>query len=219
MRVLVVEDDIALAGQIERALIEAGFTVDHAADGEDGCHLGETETFDAVVLDLGLPAMDGASILRRWRGAGIAVPVLILTARGGWQDRVEGLNAGGDDYLGKPFHMEELLARLRALIRRSTGIAETTLRAGDVELDTVSSSVTRDGAPVRMTATEFKILSSLMLRPDRIHTKTELAEMVYGMHEDRDSNTMEVFVGRLRRKLGTTRIETVRGLGYRISTE
>ena len=145
--------------------------------------------------------------------------MLILTARGGWQDRVEGLNAGGDDYLGKPFHMEELLARLRALIRRSSGVAETTLRAGEIELNTVAGTVTRGTETVRMTATEFKILSSMMLRPDRIHTKTELSEMVYGMHEDRDSNTMEVFIARLRRKLGSARIQTVRGLGYRISQE
>ncbi|MGD1927079.1 MAG: response regulator [Paracoccaceae bacterium] len=219
MRVLVIEDDAALSGQIVRALSEAGITADAALNGEDGCHLGETEQYDAVVLDLGLPVMDGTSILRQWRAGGIQTPVLILTARGGWQDRVEGLNAGGDDYLGKPFHMEELLARIRALIRRSSGVAESTLRAGDVALNTVSGTVTRSDDPVRMTATEFKILSSLMLRPDRVHTKTELAEMVYGMHEDRDSNTIEVFVARLRRKLGAKRILTVRGLGYRISTE
>ncbi|MEM9062479.1 MAG: response regulator transcription factor [Pseudomonadota bacterium] len=219
MRVLVVEDDAALSAQVVRALSEAGITADAALNGEDGCHLGETETYDAIVLDLGLPIMDGTSILRQWRGAGIQTPVLILTARGGWQDRVDGLNAGGDDYLGKPFHMEELLARIRALIRRSSGIAEVSLSAGDVALNTVSGNVTRSGATVRMTATEFKILSSLMLRPDRIHTKTELSEMVYGMHEDRDSNTIEVFIGRLRRKLGAERILTVRGLGYRISQE
>ncbi len=217
MRMLVVEDEPALARQVASALQENGFTVDLAADGEDGQHFGATENYDAVVLDLGLPVLDGVSVLRAWRDEGLAVPVLILTARGSWQDRVNGLNAGGDDYLVKPFHMEELIARVRALIRRSSGLADSVLSAGCVELNTVSGTVTHDGEAIRLTANEFKVLSTLMMRPTQVHKKTDLAEMVYGMNEDRDSNTIEVFVARLRRKLGADVIQTVRGLGYRIA--
>jgi len=217
--VLLVEDEAALAKQTSDALIEAGFTVDMAHDGEVGCHLGQTESFHAIVLDLGLPQLDGVSVLRSWRRAGIRTPVLILTARGGWQDRVDGLNAGGDDYLGKPFHMEELIARLRALIRRAGGFAEAVLRAGSVELNTLTNTVTNDGQTVIVTATEFKILAAMMMRPGHVHNKPDLAEMVYGLFEDRDSNTIEVFIARLRRKLGPDLIKTVRGLGYSIGTE
>ncbi|MEM1162021.1 MAG: response regulator transcription factor, partial [Pseudomonadota bacterium] len=215
MRILVVEDDGALSSQIDEALSLAGFTVDLASNGEDGQHLGETEPYDAVILDLGLPIVDGVSVLRAWRAAGMAMPVLILTARGGWQDRVAGLNAGGDDYLGKPFHMEELVARLRALIRRSSGKADAVLRGAGIELNTVSKSVTKGGRSITLTANEFKILEAIMLRPDQVHRKVDLAEMIYGMFEERDSNTIEVFIGRLRRKLGADVIRTVRGLGYR----
>lgn len=216
MRVLVVEDEEALAQQVEGALKSAGFTIDLSPDGEDGQHLGETEKYDAIVLDLGLPIIDGVSVLRHWRSVGVVTPVLILTARGGWQDRVDGLNAGGDDYLGKPFHMEELVARLRALIRRSGGQGDAVLRRGAVELNTVAKTVTRDGATIALTANEFKVLEALMLRPDEVHRKSDLAEMVYGMFEERDSNTIEVFVARLRRKLGSSMILTARGYGYRI---
>ncbi|MEM7188130.1 MAG: response regulator transcription factor [Pseudomonadota bacterium] len=219
MRVLVIEDDAALCAQIETALGHAGFTVDPASNGEDGQHLGETESYDAAVLDLGLPIVDGISVLKAWRSAGVRIPVLILTARGGWQDRVVGLNAGGDDYLGKPFHMEELIARLRALIRRSSGQADAVLRRGGIELNTVAKSVTLDGTSVPLTANEFKILEAMMLRPDHVHRKADLAEMIYGMFEERDSNTIEVFIGRLRRKLGADSISTFRGLGYRLDPE
>lgn len=211
-----IEDEAALARQTSDALNEAGFTVDLAEDGEAGCHLGQAENYHAIILDLGLPVLDGVSVLRTWRRTGVNTPVLILTARGGWQERVDGLNAGGDDYLGKPFHMEELIARLRALIRRAGGIAEAVLRAGSVELNTVTNTVTDAGRSVTVTATEFKILATLMMHPGQVYKKPELAEMIYGLFEDRDSNTIEVFIARLRRKLGPDLIKTVRGLGYRI---
>ncbi|MBV6633536.1 MAG: response regulator transcription factor [Alphaproteobacteria bacterium] len=218
MRILVVEDEEALANQLSTALGEAGFTVDIAADGEEGAHLGESENYHAIVLDLGLPKLDGVSVLKRWRSADNKIPVLILTARGSWQDRVEGLNAGGDDYVAKPFQMEEVVARLRALIRRSSGLAGTELTAGAVVLNTVNATVTLNGQAVTLTSHEYKLLMTLMIRPDHVHGKADLAEQLYGLYEDRDSNTIEVFVGRLRRKLGTGIIETVRGLGYRIGT-
>lgn len=216
MRILLVEDEAALTRQISAALGDVGFTVDTARDGEEGAHLGRTETYHAIVLDLGLPRIDGVSVLRGYRDAGVLTPVLILTARARWQDRVDGLNAGGDDYLSKPFHMEELVARLRALIRRANGIAAAVLRAGPVELNTVTNAVTRDGRTVSLTATEFKLLSVLMMHPEQVHNKVDLAEQIYGLFEDRDSNTIEVFVARLRRKLGASLVQTVRGLGYRI---
>ena len=216
MRVLLVEDEAGLTSQISDFLGEVGFTVDTARDGEEGAHLGCTEPYHAIILDLGLPRMDGVSVLRGYRDAGVQTPVLILTARARWQDRVDGLNAGGDDYLSKPFHMEELVARLRALIRRSNGVAEAVLRAGPVELNTVTSTVTRKGRTVSLTATEFKLLSVLMMHPEQVHNKVDLAEQIYGLFEDRDSNTIEVFVARLRRKLGASLVKTVRGLGYRI---
>ncbi len=216
MRILLVEDEIDLAKQIARALEVVGFTVDLADNGEDGRHLGITENYAAVVLDLGLPVVDGVTILRDWRREGLATPVLILTARGGWQDRVAGLNGGGDDYLTKPFHMEELIARIRALVRRAGGQPDSLLRAGDVELDIVSRAVTKDGTAVDLTANEFKVLATLMLQPAEVHSKTNLAETVYGLCDGRDSNTIEVFVARLRRKLGADLVETVRGHGYRI---
>ena len=218
MRLLLVEDEAELVRQITTALEAEGFTVDSAMNGEDGQHLGETEAYDAVVLDLGLPIMDGVSVLRAWRRAGITVPVIILTARGGWQDRVDGLNAGGDDYLAKPFHMEELIARLRALMRRANGAADNVLRVGEIEMDIAAKRVISAGRQVQLTANEFKLLEVMMMRPDQVHSKADLAEMIYGYFEDRDSNTIEVFVGRLRRKLGSDMIRTVRGLGYAIAT-
>lgn len=218
MRILLVEDEEALVAQIEQALGKAGFTVDVAMDGYDARHLGSEERYDAIVLDLGLPSVDGVTILRSWRAAEVSTPVLILTARGGWRDRVDGLNAGGDDYLGKPFHMEELIARLRALIRRSNGTTQSILRAGDIELDTVTGMVTQNGTSVTLTAHEFKLLSILMMRHSEVHGKAALAEAIYGVYEDRESNTIEVFVARLRKKLRADIIETVRGRGYRLGT-
>ncbi|MBI2527997.1 MAG: response regulator transcription factor [Candidatus Rokubacteria bacterium] len=214
MRILVVEDDPALARQLKAALAETGYAVDRAPDGEEGEFLGETETYDAVVLDLGLPKVDGVTVLRRWRAAGRTMPVLILTARDGWGEKVAGFDAGADDYLGKPFHMEELLARLRALIRRSAGHAQPVLDCGLVRLDTRAGRVTVDGTPVELTAHELKVLSYLMHHLGRVVSRSELTEHVYAQDFDRDSNTIEVFVGRLRRKLGADVIRTYRGRGY-----
>lgn len=216
MRVLVVEDKPALARQVAEALRAAGFAVDVAADGEEGHFLGDTEPYDAAILDLGLPKIDGATVLRRWRAGGRAMPVLILTARDSWSDKVAGLDAGGDDYLTKPFHMEELLARVRALVRRAAGRAEPILRAGAVELDTRTGRVHVAGRPVETTAQESKVLSYLMHHRGRAVSRTELAEHIYGHDSERDSNTIEVFVGRLRRKLGEDAIRTHRGRGYGI---
>lgn len=216
MRVLLVEDEAALAGQIAAALTAAGFVVDHSRDGEEGHFLGDTEPYDAVVLDLGLPRLDGITVLRRWRAAGRTMPVLILTARGSWHEKVEGLNAGADDYLAKPFAMEELLARVRALIRRASGHAAAEIACGNVVLDTRSGRVTRDGAVVPLTAQEFRVLSYLIHHRGRVVSRTELTEHIYNQDFDCDSNTIEVFIGRLRRKLGAGMITTVRGLGYRL---
>jgi len=218
MRILVAEDEPRLATQLATALEAAGYAVDRFGDGEDVLHQGRTEPYDAIVLDLGLPVMDGLAILKRWRAEGITVPVLILTARATWTERVEGIDAGADDYLGKPFHMEELLARLRALIRRASGQPAAELVQGGLRLDTRSGRVTLEGVPVRLTGHEYRVLSYLMHHPDRVVSKTELTEHVYAQDFDRDSNTIEVFVGRLRRKLGDRAVETVRGLGYRLGT-
>jgi two-component system OmpR family response regulator len=216
MRLLVVEDEPRLTFQLERVLTEAGYAVDCAYDGEKALFLGETENYDAVVLDLGLPRMDGVTVLKRWRGAGRSMPVLILTARDTWADKVDGLDAGADDYLAKPFRMEELLARLRALIRPTAGRTSSEITHGDVVLDTSSAKVTRAGQPVTLTGHEFRVLAYLMHNKGRVVSRTELTEHVYAQDFDRDSNTIEVFIGRLRRKLGPDLIETVRGLGYRI---
>ncbi|MBL8346546.1 MAG: response regulator transcription factor [Rubrivivax sp.] len=216
MRILLVEDEPTLRSPLRAALVEAGYVVDEADNGRDALHLGESEPFDAVVLDLGLPVLDGLSVLRRWREAGRAMPVLILTARDGWHEKVAGIDAGGDDYLAKPFHMEELLARLRALIRRAQGLASPLLACGALALDTRSSRVTVHGQPVALTAQEFRLLAYLMHRPGTVVSRTELTEHLYAQDHDRDSNTIEVFVGRLRRKLPAEAIETVRGLGYRL---
>ncbi|TWB34550.1 response regulator transcription factor [Nitrospirillum pindoramense] len=216
MRILLAEDDAALRRQLAEALADAGYAVDLAPDGEEAAFLGESEPYDAVVLDLGLPVRDGLSVLRAWRAVGIKVPVLILTARGTWQEKVEGIDAGADDYLAKPFRMEELLARVRALIRRAGGLAAAELRCGPVALDTRTGRVTVDGRPIALTAHEFKVLSYLMHHPGKVVSRTELTEHVYAQDFDRDSNTIEVFVGRLRRKLGSDFIRTERGLGYRL---
>ena len=217
MRVLVVEEEPALARLIADALGEAGYAVDLADDGEEGHFLGDTEPYDAVVLDLGLPVMDGLSVLKRWRADGRTMPVLILTARDRWREKVEGIDAGADDYVAKPFQMEEVLARLRALIRRAAGHAAAELQCGPVTVDTRSGRVAVDGRPVKLTAQEFKVLSYLIHHLDKVVSRTELTEHIYDQDFDRDSNTIEVFIGRLRKKLGVDVIATERGLGYRMS--
>ncbi len=216
MRLLIVEDSPELLQQLRAGLTEGGFAVDSAMDGEEALHLGETEPYDAVVLDLGLPRVDGLTVLRRWRAAERAMPVLILTARDSWSEKVEGLNAGADDYLAKPFAMAELVARLNALIRRSNGVAKTELVFGEIRLDTAARAVSRAGQAVRLTALEYGMLAYLALHAGRPISKTELTEHLYAQDFDRDSNTLEVIVARLRRKLGDSLIETVRGQGYRL---
>jgi two-component system, OmpR family, response regulator len=216
VRVLVVEDEAALAAQLADALGHAGYAVDRAADGTHAEFLGTTESYDAVVLDLGLPAMDGLTLLRRWREAGITVPVLVLTARGSWHEKVIGIDSGADDYVTKPFQIEEVLARLRGLIRRATGQPAPALRCGAIMLDPRAGQVTRNGAAVRLTSHEFRVLSYLMHHRGRIVSQSELTEHIYARDADRDSNTVEVFVARLRKKLGVDAIATVRGLGYRM---
>ena len=217
MRILLVEDEPTLRAQLRQSLQEAGYAVDEADNGRDAHFLGDTETFDAVVLDLGLPVLDGLSVLKRWRDAGRAMPVLILTARDNWSEKVAGIDAGADDYLTKPFHMEELLARLRALIRRANGQASPVMQCGDVALDTRSGRVTVSGQPVTLTSHEYKVLAYLMHRPGTVVSRGELTEHIYAQDFDRDSNTIEVFVGRLRKKLPPALIETVRGMGYRLA--
>jgi two-component system OmpR family response regulator len=214
MRVLVVEDEPNLLRQLRVALEGAGYAVDTASDGEDGHYLGSTESYDAVVLDLGLPELDGLTVLDRWRKAGKAMPVLVLTARDSWSDKVAGLDAGADDYLAKPFQTEELIARLRALIRRAAGQSTSELTAGGVRLDARSGRVTLDGEPVKLTAQEFKLLSYLMHHKGKVVSRTELIEHIYDQDFDRDSNTIEVFITRIRKKLGADLISTTRGLGY-----
>ena len=214
MRVLVVEDEPNLTRQLKAALEGAGYAVDTASDGEDGHYLGSTENYDAVILDLGLPEIDGLTVLDRWRKEGKTTPVLVLTARDSWSDKVAGLDAGADDYLAKPFQTEELIARLRALIRRAAGQATSELTAGGVRLDGRSGRVTLNGEPVKLTAQEFKLLSYLMHHKGKVVSRTELIEHIYDQDFDRDSNTIEVFVTRIRKKLGADTITTIRGLGY-----
>ena len=216
MRVLVVEDEAFLARQLTAALRRAGYAVDHAADGERADLLGHDEGYDAVVLDLGLPKVDGLTVVRRWREAGRVMPVLVLTARGSWHEKVQGIDGGADDYMAKPFRMEELLARLRALIRRSSGQSTPELRCGPLVLDPRSSKVTLEGVEVKLTGHEFRVLSYLMHHGQRVVSQSELTEHIYSQDFDRDSNTVEVFIARLRRKLGPAFIETVRSLGYRM---
>jgi two-component system OmpR family response regulator len=216
VRVLVVEDEPLLSRELVRSLSDAGYAVDAAADGERADFLAQTEGYDAVVLDLGLPGIDGLTLLRRWRDAAIAVPVLVLTARGSWHEKVQGIDSGADDYMAKPFRIEEVLARLRALIRRTAGQAAPELRCGTVVLDPRQARVTADGVPVKLTSHEFRVLSYLMHQRGRVVSQQELVEHIYAQDFERDSNTVEVFVARLRRKLGASFIETVRGLGYRV---
>lgn len=214
MKILVAEDEPKIAADIQAGLRDAGFVVDVAADGEDAWFRGDTESYDAVVLDRGLPKMDGLEILRRWRAAGSRIPVLVLTARGVWTDRVEGINAGADDYLAKPFQMEELLARLRALLRRAAGQPAPVLKVGRLSLDTRMMQIALDGEPVALTPTEYRLLAFLMHHTGRVVPATELAEHLYESGNDKDPNAIEVIVTRLRRKIGGASIENRRGYGY-----
>ena len=216
MRVLVVEDEARIARQLADALGQAGYAVDCAGDGARGEFLGQTERYDAVILDLGLPKVDGLTLIRRWRDAGLTMPVLVLTARDSWHEKVHGIDGGADDYVSKPFQMEEVLARLRGLIRRATGQVTPVLRCGALTLDPRAARAMLDGTPLRLTSHEFRVLAYLMHHRDRPVTQGELSEHIYAEHADRDSNTVEVFIARLRRKIGAGRIETVRGLGYRL---
>lgn len=217
MRILVVEDEPTLAVQLSTALVLAGYAVNRAADGREAAYMGEAEHYDAIVLDLGLPVIDGLTVLKRWRAEGRTMPVLILTARGDWAEKVAGIDAGADDYLTKPFHMEELLARIRALIRRAVGQASAEIRCGPLVLDTRSGRVAVEGQPLSLTSHEFRVLAYLMHHAGEVVSRTELTEHIYAQDYDRDSNTIEVFVARLRKKLPLGLIETVRGLGYRIA--
>jgi len=214
MRVLIVEDEPTLGQQLKSTLEANGYAIDLSRDGEDGHFMGSTEDYDAVILDLGLPEIDGLTVLDRWRKEERNFPVLVLTARDSWSDKVAGLDAGADDYLAKPFQTEELIARLRALIRRASGNASSELTAGAVRLDTRSGKVTLDGSPVKLTAQEYKLLSYLMHHKGKVVSRTELIEHIYDQDFDRDSNTIEVFVTRIRKKLGAEVISTIRGLGY-----
>jgi two-component system OmpR family response regulator len=219
MRVLVVEDEPSLAKQLTTALQRAGYAVDHAADGERADLLGHDESYDAIILDLGLPKVDGLTLLRRWRDAGRAMPVLVLTARGSWHEKVQGIDGGADDYMTKPFRIEELLARLRALIRRSSGKVNPELRCGSLVLDPRSGKVFLEDAEINLTGHEFRVLSYLMHHSQRIVSQSELTEHIYAQGFDRDSNTVEVFIARLRRKLGPAFIETIRNVGYRMKAK
>jgi two-component system OmpR family response regulator len=216
MRILIVDDEPALSEHLARALGDAGYAVDVAGDGERADFAVRTENYDAVLLDLGLPRIDGLTLLRGWRASGLRVPVLVLTARGSWHETVDGIDSGADDYVAKPFRMEEVVARLRGLIRRASGQTQQLLQCGDVTLDPRLARVTKQGVQVRLTSHEFRVLSYLMHHRQRVVSQSELTEHIYAQDFDRDSNTVEVFVARLRRKLGPSLIETVRGLGYRI---
>ena len=219
MRVLVVEDEAALRETLKMRLTEAGFTVDVAQDGEEGLFAGREYPLDIAIIDLGLPKLTGLEVIRRLRAAGKAFPILILTARDNWQDKVEGLQAGADDYVAKPFHFEEVLARLQALLRRAGGWASPQLKCGAVMLDTRAQAVSVEGRPVDLTTFEYRILEHMMLRAGDVISKTELTERLYDQDYERDSNVIEVFIGRLRRKLDPDDrikpIETLRGRGYR----
>jgi two-component system, OmpR family, response regulator len=217
MRILVVEDDADLNRQIVTALTDAGYVVDKALDGEEGHYLGDTSPYDAVILDLGLPILDGVSVLEKWRRAGRKMPVIILTARDRWSDKVAGFDAGADDYVTKPFHMEEVLARIRALVRRSAGQASSELNCGPVSLDTKGARVNVNGMPIKLTSLEYRLLEYLMMHGGKVVSRTELVEHLYDQDFDRDSNTVEVFVGRLRKKLGVDVLHTIRGMGYCMS--
>ena len=219
MRLLVVEDDPDLNRQLTTALTDAGYVVDRAFDGEEGHFLGDSEPYDAVVLDIGLPKMDGISVLEAWRRNGRSMPVLILTARDGWSDKVEGFRAGADDYLTKPFRVEELVMRLRALARRAAGHASPRVLCGPLSYDAQTGQFELDGLPLRLTALEWRVLSALILRKESVIERLELLDRVYENDADPDSNSLEVIVARLRRKIGRDLIETVRGRGYRLTAD
>lgn len=216
MRVLVVEDEPQLTLALERALEAAGFAVDTAYDGENGWHLGDTESYDAVILDLGLPRIDGITVLGRWREAGRTMPVMVLTARARWAEKSQAFNAGADDYVTKPFEMEEVVTRVRALIRRAAGHASPEIACGPLRIDTIGGKVSRDGLPVALTAQEFRILSYLAHHQGRVVSRSELVEHVYDRDADPDSNVLDVLVARIRRKLGVDVIHTLRGQGWRM---
>lgn len=219
MRLLLAEDDPDLSRQLKSFLEDSGYAVDASMDGEDVHFLGETESYDAIILDLGLPVMDGISILKKWRDKGIDTPVLILTARDGWSEKVTGLDAGADDYVPKPFQIEEVLARIRALIRRAAGQASPEISIQGLTLNSTSSKVTVDGMPIKLTAQEYKLLAYMMHHPNKVISRTELTEHIYDQDFDRDSNTIEVFVTRVRKKIGIDIIKTIRGLGYQLVAE
>lgn len=216
MRLLLVEDDRDLNRQLAAALEKAGYAVDRAYDGEEGGFLGETEPYDAVILDLGLPSKDGVTVLQDWRKAGRTMPVIALTARDRWNDKVQAFDAGADDYVTKPFHMEEVLARVRAVVRRAAGHASSTISCGPVTVDTGAGRVSVNGETIKLTSHEYRLIAYLMHHKGRVVSRGELTEHMYDQDFDRDSNTIEVFVGRLRKKLGVDIIQTVRGLGYRM---
>jgi len=219
MRILIVEDEPTLRAQLAEGIGAAGYAVDVAENGTDAHYMGDTEPYDAVILDLGLPQMDGITVLRKWRTAGRSMPVLILTARDGWHEKVAGIDAGADDYLTKPFHMEELLARLRALIRRTGGHASSEIVCGPLTLDTRNSRATVAGQALTLTSHEYRVLAYLMHHRDEVVSRSDLVEHIYAQDFDRDSNTVEVFIARLRKKLPPGLIETVRGLGYRLTAQ
>jgi two-component system, OmpR family, response regulator len=219
MKILLVEDDHLLSDAIARALKAENFVVDVASNGEDGQHLGDTETYDAAVLDLGLPKINGVAVLKAWRAAGRKLPVLILTARDGWSEKVEGFKAGADDYLVKPFRMEEVVMRLRALVRRAAGHAAPLIVCGPIAYDAQLGAFSLDGLPLRLTALEWRVLSCLMLRNEHVVARRDILERVYDGDAEVDSNSVEVIVARLRRKIGHGLIRTVRGLGYRLTAE
>jgi two-component system, OmpR family, response regulator len=214
MRVLLVEDDRRIASDVSRALKASGYVVETVGDGEEAWFRGDTEDYGAIILDLGLPGMDGLAVLKRWRANGRTTPVLILTARGSWAERVDGIDAGADDYLPKPFQMEELLARVRSIVRRSSGHASSVMTAGDIRLDERQMKVTLRGAPVTLSPLEYRLVAHLLRNKGRVVSQHELDENVYGDSEDHDSNALEVLVGRVRKKLGSDLIETRRGFGY-----
>lgn len=219
MRILLVEDEPRIAADIVATLEPAGYVVETAVDGEEAWFRGDTEDYDLIVLDLGLPKMDGLAVLKRWRSAGRSMPVLVLTARGAWAERVEGIDAGADDYLPKPFRMEELLARVRALIRRSAGHGTPVIESGALRLDARQMRVTRNGVPVTLTPLEYRLLAYLMHHKGRVVPASELLEHLYGDDDARDANALEAVIARLRKKLGSAVIETRRGFGYLIATE
>jgi two-component system, OmpR family, response regulator len=214
MRILIVEDEQTVAQSIVRSLVSVGYVPDVTQDGEEAWFKGSTETYAAIVLDLGLPKLDGVSVLKRWRAEGIATPVLILSARGSWSDRVEGIDSGADDYLPKPFQMQELVSRLRALIRRAGGHAQSVINAGPVQIDMRSRLITVHGNLVNLTPLEFRLVHYLVIQADRVVTQSELAETLYDHDHERDANAIEAVVSRLRRKLGSNVIQNKRGFGY-----